>query len=350
MLDLVQINKAIYAMYVTALSDEGACYSYVTGDAGISAAALGAIESAAALGASESSVASASESAASAEALHTFTLDSGASCCFFRDCTTLTPLAAPVPVSLADPTRGPVVARASTILPCPAVPSGSLSGLHLPTFSTNLVSNAALQDVWVETFTPGGQRVAICTCSRTRRHLAILQRLARVGYSPTRLSSGTTASVTPPYRISTACTLVSLSLGFPGLCPPSRARLHCPAFPASRLVVDDYTRYTTVFPLRRKADVSGVLIPCILATRRQLRERFRRDLPILRMHSDRGDEFSSDLLAELCEDEGIRQSFTLPTSPQQNGIAKRRIGLIMEVARTSMIHVAAPHFLWPFAV
>ncbi|CAI7840221.1 unnamed protein product, partial [Closterium sp. NIES-53] len=28
----------------------------------------------------------------------------------------------------------------------------------------------------------------------------------------------------------------------------------------------------------------------------------------------------------------------------------RRIGLVMEVARTSMIHAAAPHFLWPFAV
>ncbi|CAI7754038.1 unnamed protein product [Closterium sp. NIES-53] len=73
------------------------------------------------------------------------------------------------------------------------------------------------------------------------------------------------------------------------------------------LVVDDYTRYTTVFPLRRKADVSGVLIPWIRVTRRQLRERFSRDFP-------------------------------------------RRIDLIMEVARTSMIHAAAPHFLWPFAV
>ncbi|CAI7928182.1 unnamed protein product [Closterium sp. NIES-54] len=37
-------------------------------------------------------------------------------------------------------------------------------------------------------------------------------------------------------------------------------------------------------------------------------------------------------------------------SPQQNGIAERRIGLAMEVARTSMIHTAAPHFLWPFVV
>ncbi|CAI7751634.1 unnamed protein product [Closterium sp. NIES-54] len=174
-LDFVQINKAIYAMYVTELSDEGACYSCVPGDAGVAAASLGAIKSTAALGASESSVAGASEYVASAEALHTFTLDSGASRCFFHDCTTLTPLAAPVPVSLADPTGGPVVTRASTVLPCPAVPSGSLSGLHLPPFSTNLVSNAALQDVWVDTLTPGGQRVAISSCScRVLSHQTLL--------------------------------------------------------------------------------------------------------------------------------------------------------------------------------
>ncbi|CAI7750460.1 unnamed protein product, partial [Closterium sp. NIES-53] len=47
---------------------------------------------------------------------------------------------------------------------------------------------------------------------------------------------------------------------------------------------------------------------------------------------------------------GIRQTFTLPASPQQNGIAERRIGMVMDVARTSMIHAVAPHFLWPFAV
>ncbi|CAI7808909.1 unnamed protein product, partial [Closterium sp. NIES-54] len=63
-----------------------------------------------------------------------------------------------------------------------------------------------------------------------------------------------------------------------------------------------------------------------------------------------GGEFSSDLLAAFCAEHGIRQTFTLPASPQQNGVAERRIGLVMEVARTSMIHAAAPHFLWPFAV
>ncbi|CAI7795039.1 unnamed protein product [Closterium sp. NIES-54] len=61
---------------------------------------------------------------------------------------------------------------------------------------------------------------------------------------------------------------------------------------------------------------------------------------------------SSSVLSSssFCRAQGIRHTFTLPASPQQNGIAERRIGMVMDVARTSMIHAAAPHFLWPFAV
>ncbi|CAI7784350.1 unnamed protein product [Closterium sp. NIES-54] len=115
-------------------------------------------------------------------------------------------------------------------------------------------------------------------------------------------------------------------------------------------VVDDYTHYTTVFPLGSKAEVPDVLIPWIRAVRLQLRERFREDHPFLHLHFDRGGEFSSDLLRGFFRGEGILHTFTLPASPQQNGIAECRIGLVMEVARTPMVHAAAPHFLWPFAV
>ncbi|CAI5964478.1 unnamed protein product [Closterium sp. NIES-64] len=116
------------------------------------------------------------------------------------------------------------------------------------------------------------------------------------------------------------------------------------------LVFDDYSRYTTVFPLRSKGEVPEVLIDWIHGARHQLSESFGSDLPVLRLHSDRGGECSSDLLRAFCHSEGIRQTFTLPASPQQNGIAERRIGMVMDVACTSMIHAAAPHFLWPFAV
>ncbi|CAI7932799.1 unnamed protein product [Closterium sp. NIES-54] len=324
-----------------------------------------------------------------AEALHTFTLDSGASRCFFRDSTTLTPLSAPVPVRLADPSGGPLVARSSTVLPCPAVPSSSLSGLHLPSFSTNLVSTAALQDEMVTTTTPGGQRVSICTCTRTRPLLATFTRRPR--------SSLYTLATEPPQVAASAQVSASgmhsrllvsrLPRSLPPL-PPSpappclpcvegrqRAAPHSSSFPSTTaplqtlhmdvwglarvsgqgheryflLVVDDYTRYTTVFPLRSKGEVSAVLIPWIRTVRLQLRERFGQDLPVQRLHFDRGGDFSSDLLQDFCRGEGITHSFTLPNSPQQNGIAERRIGLVMEVARTSMIHAVAPHFLWPFA-
>ncbi|CAI7905916.1 unnamed protein product, partial [Closterium sp. NIES-53] len=159
--------------------DEGDCYLCVPPDPDIEAAALGAGETAA-LGASASAAPGAGESApsgtASAQDFHTFTLDSGASRSFFRDRTTLTPLSRPVAVSLADPSGGPVLASFSTVLPCPAAPSGSLSGLYLPSFSTNLVSGADLQDQGVDQFTPASQRVTHYTCARTGRHLATFTR------------------------------------------------------------------------------------------------------------------------------------------------------------------------------
>ncbi|CAI7896248.1 unnamed protein product [Closterium sp. NIES-53] len=99
---------------------------------------------------------------------------------------------------------------------------------------------------------------------------------------------------------------------------------------AVQLVVDDYTSYTTVFPLRTKGEVPDVLIPWIRTIHLQLREQFRSDLPVLRLHSDGGGEFSSNLLRAFFHGEGILQSFTLPASPQQNGVAERRIGLVME--------------------
>ncbi|CAI7889008.1 unnamed protein product [Closterium sp. NIES-53] len=347
---------------------------------------------------------------------------SAASACFFRDSNTLTPLSIPVPIRLADPSGGLLVARSSTVLPCPAVPSSSLSGLHLPLISTILVSTAALQGAMVTTTTLGGQRVTICTCTRAGRHLATFTHrpgssLYTLANEPPHVAASAHVSVSGQVAASCSCRLLSHQtlqwhhrLGHPSLprlrgmhsrllvsglprslppLPPSpappcllcvegrqRAAPHSSSFPPSTaplqtlnmdawgparisgqscerynlLVVDDYTRYTTVFPLRSKGQVVDVLIPWIRTVHLQLRERFGQDLHVLRLHSVRGGEFSSNLLWDFCHGEGILRSFTLPDSPQQNGIAERRIGLVMEVARTSMIHAVAPHFLWPFAV
>ncbi|CAI7857425.1 unnamed protein product [Closterium sp. NIES-54] len=325
-------------MYALSFSAEGDCYRCVLPDPGIAVSALGASASGTPPG------------TAPVEALHTFTLDSGASRCFFRDSTTLT-LPAPVPVRLADPSRGPIIASSSTVLPCRALPSGSLSGLHLPSFATNLVSTAALQDAIGHYHHSSGS-----ACVDLHVHMD--------GASPGYVHSSTRVeSVHAGYRASSGrcvCSGVrvrSLPPLPPSPAPPclpclegrQRAAPHSSSFPPTTaplqtlhmdvwgpahvsgqgresyflLVVDDYTRYTTVFPLRSKGEVSPVLIPWIRTVRLQLSERFGQDLPVLRLHSDRGGEFSSDLLRDF---------------------------YLMEDARTSMFHAAAPHFLWPFAV
>ncbi|CAI7830921.1 unnamed protein product [Closterium sp. NIES-53] len=320
-------DAILAAMYALTVSADGECYLCVPPDPGIEAAALGASESAL-------------PGTAPAEALHTFTLDSCASRCFFHDSTKVTPLPAPVAVRLADPSGGPVLARSSTVLPCPAVLSGSLSGLHLPSFSTNLVSTAALQDAMVTTTTPEGQRVSICACVRVRS-----------GSSPLLVSPPVApdSPVAPPPWSPLPATpswpaLPPPCLWSSGLCLPSHPRLPLPAFPVLR---------GGSAPLLTPPCFPRRLLPCRLSSCTfclQLCERFREDLPVLLLHSDRGGEFASDLLWEFCRGEGIRQWFTLPASAQQNGVAECRIGLVMEVARTSMIHAAAPHFMWPFAV
>ncbi|CAI7880979.1 unnamed protein product [Closterium sp. NIES-53] len=352
-------------MYALSVSAEGEYYWCVPPDPGIAAVALGASASGTLPG------------TAPAEALHTFTLDSGASRCFFRDSTTLTPLPAPIPVRLADPSGGPLVARSSTVLPCPAVRSGSLSGLHLPSFSTKLVSTAALQDAMVTTTTPGGQRVSICTCTRTGHHLATFTHrtgssLYTLATEPSQVAASAQVSASGQVAASCSCRLLSHQtllwhhrLGHPFLprlrgmhscllvsclprslpplpplhappCLPSvkgrqRPAPHSSSFPPTTaplqtlhmdvwgparvsgqsreryflLVVDDYTRYTTVFPLRSKGQFVDVFIPWIRTVRLQLREQFGQDLPVLRLHSDRGGEFSSNLLREFCRGEGI---------------------------------------------
>ncbi|CAI7857942.1 unnamed protein product, partial [Closterium sp. NIES-53] len=364
-------DAILAAMYALSTSDEGDCYLCVPPDPGIAAAALGAGETAA-LGASVSAAPGAGESSpsgtASAEVFHTFTLDSGASRSFFRDRTTLTPLSRPVAISLADPSGGPVLASFSTVLPCPAAPSGSLSGLYLPLFSTNLVSGADLQDQGVDQFTPASQRVTHCTCARTGRHLATFT--CRPGSSLYTLSTESPPVPTsgqtllwhhrlghpslPHLRGMTSRVLVSgLPRSLPPL-PPGPAPTCVPCVEGRQRAAPHSSEFPpTEAPLQTlhmDGEVTHVLIDLICAARLQLRESFGSDFPVLRLHSDRGGEFSSARLGAFCRAQGIRQTFTLPTSPQQNGIAERRIGMVMDVARTSMIHAAAPHFLWPFAV
>ncbi|CAI7873493.1 unnamed protein product [Closterium sp. NIES-53] len=246
----LEYDAILAAMYGLSVITKGDCYWCVPPDPGIEAAALGASESAL-LG------------TAPAAALFTFTLDSGASCCFFRDSTTLTPLSAPVPVRLV-----------------------SASGLAAPPCSCRLLSHQTL--LW-------HRRLGHPSLPRLR------------GMHSRLLISGLPRSLPP--------------------LPPS------PAPPCLPCVEG-----------RQRAAPHSSSFPPTTAPMQVLLMDLREDLPVLHLHSDRGGVVSSNLLRDFCRGEGILQSFTLPASPQKNGIAERRIGLVVEVARTSMIHAVFPIF------
>ncbi|CAI5953884.1 unnamed protein product [Closterium sp. NIES-65] len=313
----LDFDAILAAMYAVTISDEGDCYRCFPPDPGIETTALGADE-ATTLGASACASSGAGESAlsgtASASASLTFTLDSRASRSFFRDHTTLTPLGQPVAVSLADPSGGPVLSHFSTVLPCLAAPSSTLSCLYLPSFSTNLV--AASGQVFAAA-SRSGPESAPCSC-RLLSHETLLWHhplghpsVPRLrGMASHVLVSGLPRSLPPlppgPGPSCVPCVEGRLRAApHSSQFPPTQApleTLHMDVWGPARvrgqgheryflLVVDDYSRYTTVFPFRSKGDMT-----------------------------------------------------------EQNGIAERRIGMVMDVARTSMMHAAAPHFLWPFVV
>ncbi|CAI7777504.1 unnamed protein product, partial [Closterium sp. NIES-53] len=311
----LDFDAILAAMYALAHSAEGDCYLSVPPDPGVAAAALGASASAApgaGVSAAPGARVFALSGTAPTESLHTFTLDSGASRSFFRDGTTLTPLSRPVAVSLADPSGGPVLAH-STFLSCPAAPSGLLSGLHLPSFSTNLVSGADLQDAWVDQFTPGGQRVTHCTCSRTGRHLATFTR--RPG------SSLYTLTTAPPL-VPASGQVAASSQVFAGASRSSPASAPCSYRPLAHETLLWHHRLGHPSLPRLRGMASRALVSGL-----------PRSLPPL----PPGPAPTCVPCVEGRQRAAPHSSLFPPTkAPLQT--------------RTSMIHEAAPHFLWPFVV
>ncbi|CAI5955562.1 unnamed protein product [Closterium sp. NIES-65] len=204
--------------------------------------------------------------------------------------------------------------------PCASESTAPVLRLYLPSFSTNLVNGADLHDRGVAA---SGQVFA--AASKSGRE-----------------------SAPGSYRLLSHQTL----LWHHCLCHPS---LPCLRGMASHVVVSGLPRSLPPLP----PGPAPTCVPCVEGRQRAAphsSELPPTEAPLQTPYgcvgpSPRsGGEFSSNLLRAFSRAEGIRQTLTLPASPQQNGIAERRIGMVLDVARTSMIHAAAPHFLWPFAV
>ncbi|GJY18393.1 retrovirus-related pol polyprotein from transposon TNT 1-94 [Tanacetum coccineum] len=99
------------------------------------------------------------------------------------------------------------------------------------------------------------------------------------------------------------------------------------------VIVDEYSRYTWVFCLKKKSDAAD----CIISFIRKMEN--INEVKVKELRSDNGTEFKNYKLEEFCDEKGISQNFSSPCTPEQNGVAERRNITLIEAARTISIIV-----------
>nr|GEV19038.1 putative ribonuclease H-like domain-containing protein [Tanacetum cinerariifolium] len=110
------------------------------------------------------------------------------------------------------------------------------------------------------------------------------------------------------------------------------------------VITDDYSRFTWVFFLATKDKTSPILKTFITGLENQL------SLKVKVIQSDNGTEFKNNDLNQFCLMKGIKREFSVPRTPQQNGIAERKNRTLIEAARTMLADLLLPILFWAKAV
>ncbi|GJZ58373.1 retrovirus-related pol polyprotein from transposon TNT 1-94 [Tanacetum coccineum] len=110
------------------------------------------------------------------------------------------------------------------------------------------------------------------------------------------------------------------------------------------VIIDDYSRFTWVKFLRLKDETLEFVIKFL----KQIQVVLNKTVRYIR--TDNGTEFVNKDLIAYYESANIFHQKTVPMTPQQNGIVKRRNRTLVEAARTTLIFSKALMFLWAEAV
>nr|GEZ50357.1 retrovirus-related Pol polyprotein from transposon TNT 1-94 [Tanacetum cinerariifolium] len=110
------------------------------------------------------------------------------------------------------------------------------------------------------------------------------------------------------------------------------------------VIVDDYTRFTWIKILRSKDETPEVVITFLKQIQLDLNKTVRF------IHTDNGTEFVNHDPTHYYESVGIFHQKSVPRTPQQNGVVKRRNRTLIEASRTMQIFSKASMFLWAVAV
>ncbi|PKU66914.1 Retrovirus-related Pol polyprotein from transposon TNT 1-94 [Dendrobium catenatum] len=109
------------------------------------------------------------------------------------------------------------------------------------------------------------------------------------------------------------------------------------------IFVDDYSRFTWIFPLKQKSEVTDVFI------------NFKKKIETYTSHTikslrtDGGMEFMNKSFQQFLIKHGITHQVSCPYTPEQNGVSERKHRHIIETTRTLLHAASIPYYHWPDA-
>ncbi|GJW91851.1 retrovirus-related pol polyprotein from transposon TNT 1-94 [Tanacetum coccineum] len=110
------------------------------------------------------------------------------------------------------------------------------------------------------------------------------------------------------------------------------------------VIVDEYSRYTWVYFLRKKSQAPEMIMSFIKVVENQNNVKFKQ------IKTDNGTEFRKHKLESFCDEKGISQTFSSPYTLEQNGVAERRNRTLIEAARTMLNGSVLSEHFWTDAV
>ena len=102
------------------------------------------------------------------------------------------------------------------------------------------------------------------------------------------------------------------------------------------LFTDEYSRYTWIYPMRRKSEVFTHFQTLVA----MIKNIFNNTIKYLQ--SDNGTEYTNNAFSHYCKTLGIQQRFSCPHTPQQNGLAERKHRHIATMIRSLPSHLRRP--------
>jgi transposase InsO family protein len=110
------------------------------------------------------------------------------------------------------------------------------------------------------------------------------------------------------------------------------------------VVVDDFSRFTWVFFLQDKLETQGTLKRFLRRAQNEL------ELKVKKIRSDNGSEFKNLQVEEFLEEEGVKNEFSAPYTPQQNGVVERKNRTPIDMARAMLGEYKMPERFWSEAM